>query len=212
MASLSDLEQVVDEAFALTARGLSHWPDPHRDRRSPLDEEYSRVLDPAKWRIVPARAEAWCDAAVEVGVATLERDVAVRRAKAIGVRYCRTDRLVPHVAGGLPLVLAYSAFEGEVINAVEISIGDPAVVVGLSPDCGCDACDSGSQNELDHLDEQIRMVVLGQVRHLSDGDRTIVSYANGWHGTGALDRGEIEKALADPAGWEEVSGRSWIDE
>lgn len=149
---MSDLERAVDDAFARTARGLSRWPAPHPDRM-PLDEEYSRVLDPAKWRIVPARVEAWCEAAVEVGVATLERDVGVRWAKDSGARYRRTDRLVPRAAGGLTLVLAYSGFDCEAVNAVTIAISDPAVAVGLSPDCGCDACDSGSQNELDHLDE-----------------------------------------------------------
>lgn len=55
------------------------------------------------------------------------------------------------------------------------------------------------------------MAVLGQVRHLSAGDRTIVSFPNGWHVTGALDRRELEEVLANPAGWKEVAGNSWIE-
>jgi hypothetical protein len=209
MVSMGELERAVDDAFVRTGRGLAHWPDPHLDRM-PLDEEYSRVLDPAKWRIVAARAEGWCEAAVDLGIATLERDVAVRWADDTGAHRNRIDRLVPRVAGGLPLVLAHAGADGGEPTAVTIAIGDPAVVVGRAPVCGCDACDSGSQAELDHLDEQIRMVVAGQVRHLSAGDRTIVSFANGWSATGAFGRQEVDGVIADPAGWNEVSGVSWI--
>lgn len=206
---MNDLERAVDGAFARTARGLSSWPDPHPDR-SPLKEEYSRVLDPSKWRIVEARAEAWCQAAVEVGVATLERDADVLWAKDGPAPYRRIDRLVPHVAGGLPLVLAYAGLGGTVHAGITIALGDPAVVVGRSPDCGCDACDSGSDNELDHVDEQIRMVVSGEVRHLTAGDRTIVSFSNGWSASGSFGRQEVQTILAGAAGWDEVSGPSWI--
>jgi hypothetical protein len=208
VASVHDLERAVDHAFDRTARGLLRWPDPHPDRM-PLDEEYSRVLDPSKWRIIPARAEAWCTAAVELGIATLQRDVAVRWVEGGGAHHHRIDRLVPRVEGGLPLVLAHAGLAGEV-PGVTIAIGDPAVVVGLSPDCGCDACDAGSERELEHLDEQIRMVVSGSVRHLSAGDRTIVSTDRGISATGRFRRREIEKVLATPHGWHEVSGASWI--
>lgn len=212
MASMSKLAQAVDDAFANTSRGLSHWPDPHPDRM-PLDDEYSRVLDPAKWRIVPARADAWCEAAVEVGIARLERDTTVRWAEDSGAHYLRVNRLVPVVSDGLPLALAYAGDDPEVPTAVTIAIGDPAVVVGLSPDCGgpCDACDSGSEKELDHFDEQMRMVVSGQVRHLTAGDRRIVAFANSWSATGSFGRQEVEELLTDPEGWDEVSGSNWIE-
>lgn len=208
---MSDFERAVEDAFSVTAVGLAHWPDPHPDRM-PFDEEYSRVLDPEKWRIVPARAEAWCSAAVELGIATLERDVAVRWAEDTGAPYRRVDRLVPHVPGGLPLVLAYAGPEGDEPTAVTIAIGDPAVVVGMSPACGCDACDSGSQNELDDLDQQMRIIVSGHVRHLRAGDRTIISFGpRGWSATGSFRRREVERIIENPKGWVEVSGPSWID-
>jgi len=41
-----ELLDAVDEAFAVTGRGLAPWPDPHPDRR-PRAEEYSRLSDPA---------------------------------------------------------------------------------------------------------------------------------------------------------------------
>lgn len=207
---MTELERLVDDAFARTARGLSHWADPHPDR-DPLDEEYSRSADPLKWRIVPARAEAWCAAAVEVGIATLERDVRVRWADDDGARHRRIDRLVPKAPGALPMVIAYAGFDGEPPTGVTIALGDPAVVVGRSPVCGCDACDSGSQDELDQLDAQVRDVVSGQARHLTAGGRTIVASSTGWSATGDFGRREVDQVLADPDGWSEVSGTAWLD-
>ncbi|HEX4902659.1 MAG TPA: DUF6226 family protein [Acidimicrobiales bacterium] len=207
---MTELERAVDAAFVRTGRGLSHWPDPHPDR-APLDEEYSRSLDPLKWRIVPAWAEAWCDAAVELGIATLERACVPRWAVDDGARYRRVDRLIPNAVGALPMTLAYAGSDGERPTGVTIALGHPAVVFGSSPACGCDACDAGSQNELDHLDAQVRDVVSGQVRHLSAADRTIVASSTGWSATGSFGRSEVDEVLADPKGWVEVSGASWLD-
>ena len=41
----SELIAAVDEAFSMTGRGFTRWPDPQPDR-SPLSEECSRLLDP----------------------------------------------------------------------------------------------------------------------------------------------------------------------
>ena len=51
--------------------------------------------------------------------------------------------------------------------------GCPAVSVTWIPDCGCDACDSGSQDVLDELDEAILGIVSGAFRRLWSGDREI---------------------------------------
>jgi len=80
------------------------------------------------------------------------------------------------------------------------------------PDCGCDACDSGSQNELDHLDAHLRGLITGRFRRLTSRTRTItVIDDSGWSASGSFRRGEVERVLADPVGWHELSGRSWID-
>ena len=42
------------------------------------DEEYSRLSDPARWRIVGARADAWMFALNAAGLAELERNAPVR--------------------------------------------------------------------------------------------------------------------------------------
>lgn len=210
MVTVAELIRSVDVAFATTAQGLEPWPDPHPDR-APLDEEYSRVLDPRKWRIIPARAEAWCVAAVDLGLATIEHGVTVRWASDRGRDHTRVDRLLPRCVDCLPLVLAYSAFEGVDVNAVTIGVGDPAVEVTGVPTCGCGACDSGSQAELGLLDEHMLGVLGGQFRHLTDGERTIVVHgAHSWSASGDFDRYEVDRVLADPRGWHEVTGPSWL--
>ena len=169
------------------------------------------MLDPRKWRIVPARAEAWCDALVELGLATLDRDASVRWAGDDGREFVRVDRLAPRVSAGLPLVLAYASFDTDEINGVTVGTGEPAVEVTRVAQCGCDACDSGSQAELDVLDDHVAGIVSGAFRHLSAGSRTItVHQTDGWSASGVFRRGEVESALDDPAGWHEITGPSWL--
>lgn len=209
VVTLMELRRMVDVAFIATSQGLDPWEDPHPDR-SPLEEEYSRVLDPGKWRIVPARVEAWCDVLIEVGLATVERDVTLRWAPDRGRTFARIDRLVSPTPSTVPLVFAYFGFEGVDINAVTIAAGDPAVELTGVPPCGCDACDSGSQDALGLVDDHILGVVSGVFRHLTRGSRTItVHSADGWSASGAFDHNEVDRVLADPTGWDEVSGSPW---
>ena len=49
-----------------------------------------------------------------------------------------------------PAPLYHSAPNAAV--SLTLGVGDPAVCIGWLPDCGCDACDSGSPNELEQLD------------------------------------------------------------
>lgn len=210
--TVPELLAAVDAAFADTGRGLTPWADPHPNR-SPRDEEYSRVSDPFKWRIIGARADAWAIALVDAGLAHVERNAAVRWHAAPLTELTRIDLVVPNAAGALPLVLARSRF-GDVDDAgVTIGAGDPALCVAWVPDCGCDACDSGSQNELDHLDDQFLGIVTGAFRRLSKGDRTITLMAAGSRSSpGNFRRGEVDEILADPTGWHDTSGTSWLSE
>ena len=91
-----------------------------------------------------------------------------------------------------------------------LGAADPAVRVTWIPDCGCDACDSGSQDVLDELDENVLGVVSGAFRRLWSGDREITVIGDGrWSASGGFRRGEVHAILADPAGWQEVSGAPW---
>ncbi len=207
----SELVRAVDTAFQTTGDGLERWADPHPDR-SPAEEEYSRVTNPAKWRIIGARADAWLMAAVDAGLAVVEPDSPVD----IGdspLTFSRVDLLVAHAAGALPLVVARSSL-GDVTDAgITIAVGEPATVVTWLPDCGCDACDSGSQAELDRLDLFVTGVMLGRFRRLTRGTRRIEVIDNqGWTGLGLRRRDNVAKILADPRGWAELTGASWLGE
>jgi len=62
----------VAEAFVTTGSTTPQWPDPHEGSEGPLDEEYSRCLDPEKYRILSARAEAWVLSLTRLGLACAE--------------------------------------------------------------------------------------------------------------------------------------------
>lgn len=208
----------VDARFATRDPGLAEWADPHPDRQ-PRDDEYSRLSNPGKWRILVARADAWIAALVEAGLATAERSAAdaivwVER-PAAGVT--SVVRVVPEAPGALPMVVARSRIEGLDDAGLTLGVGEPATVLDRYPDCGCDACDSGSQDELDRVDWGFRAVVSGTFRRLTRDSTTITAGVEpglSW-GTSGINarhpgRAEVEAALADPAGWREVSGAAWI--
>lgn len=212
MVTLAELLDDVDRAFAGTARGMTSWPDPHVDRR-PSDDEYSRVTDGARWRIVGARFDAWLEVLDARGLARIERHALVDWVEPPRTQVSRSDRAVPRRAGALALVVARSRV-GDVDDAgVTFGVGDPATLVGWLPQCGCDACDSGSQDELDQVDAFVGGVVAGTFRRLSSGGRVITQLdPSGWSASGDFERREPEAVLAEPDGWDELSGAAWWPE
>ena len=176
MGSVEELVAAVDAAFVETGRGLPGWPDPHPDRR-PLEEEYSRVTNPQRWEILAARAEAWFEALTDAGLAEIEPEAEVVWLEPPRFTAARTVRAVPRAPGAIPLVVAMTGFEEVEWPGVAIGAGDPAAVMEVIPDCACDACDSGSQDALDVLDEYVLCVVTGAYRKLWRGRREITVYA-----------------------------------
>ncbi|MET0459488.1 MAG: DUF6226 family protein [Ilumatobacteraceae bacterium] len=82
------------------------------------------------------------------------------------------------------------------------------------PTSGCDACDAGSANELEHLDDYLDGDVGGALRRVIDGSRTIIVIGDDLHITSGFDprsRDEVAAVLADPTGWREPTGGSWLD-
>ncbi len=209
-ASEADLPAAVDAADRSASRGLVGWPDPHSGR-SPLDEEYSRLTDPGRWRIVGVRADAWLMALSEAGVATVRRNDDVDWEGPTGPVISRCDRVLPRVPGALSLVIARS-WLGDVDDAgVVLGIGEPAIEIARFPDCGCDACDSGSQNEIDTLDAHLLGIVSGRFRRLSRRDEVVMTIGDGgWSASGRRRPPRAEAVLADPRGWVERSGPSWF--
>jgi len=206
-----ELLEAVDAAFELTGSGLASWPDPHPDR-SPLDEEYSRLIDPYKWRVIGARADAWLAAASDLGLAAVEPQAEVQWAARPSTEISRIDRAMPYAAGALPLVVARSRV-GTVDDAgVTLGVGAPAICVAWFPHCGCDACDSGSQDELDDLDNHVLSVVSGAFRRLTSGKGEITLIREGrWSASGLSAGSDIDAVLANAIGWNEAAGSSWLD-
>lgn len=205
----------VDRHFEATAKGLRRWPDPRDTRGEPADNDYSRVTDPDKWRIVGARSTAWAQALVEYDIADLEQGTSVRWADR-DPNGTTTDRLIPKKAGAIPIVLERSTI-ADVDSGLTIGAGDPAVLAALVPDCGCDACDSGSELELEHLDSVLWDLLCGRFRHLTNDGRRIRVLGDGMSQTHTKYRFgrnwevNTDKVLANPEGWDETSGAAWFE-
>jgi hypothetical protein len=139
--------------------GLPTWPDPHPDLARPGEEEYSRVTDPGRYGTVHVRARVW----VEVLEAALgAKSVALTPD---GHPFARGVRITPPTAGALPLLLLerdVPTGPGEVpLPVLAIAVARPDVVIETQPDCGCDACDSGSDQLIEAIDAAIGQVVGG---------------------------------------------------
>lgn len=211
MLALADLVDAMERAFAVTRGGLRSWPDPHPDR-SPRDDEYSRVTDGDRWRLLGARADAWLDVLEAADIARVDRSADVRWVDETWPPLSRQRRAEPRRPGALALVVGRSTV-GDVEGAgVTFGLGDPALRVAWFPHCGCDACDSGSQDELDQIDRLVTGVVSGTFRRLVSGRREITQVdPGGWSASGSFRRGEVEAVLARADGWQELSGAPWLD-
>lgn len=176
---LLDLLDAVETAFAETAAGTPGWEDPHDgpdgDWRDALEEEYSRCLAPGKYRILWARADAWtqvlfargwADAAEIADGASLPWLI-----EPLTARH-RATVLRPRRPGAQPLTLLRTAPDDATgstdltgadaqLPGLVIGLGEPIVPVETVPDCGCDACDSGSADLLENLDSTILSIVDG---------------------------------------------------
>ena len=97
MTSLAELMDSVDAAFAASST-TEPWADPHPDRQ-PSDDQYSRVTDPGKWRILGERVDAWFAAIERHAIGTLRRDVEGVWVERPNTVISRTDQVIPTVDG-----------------------------------------------------------------------------------------------------------------
>jgi hypothetical protein len=164
MVGLGELRARV--AASYDRMGLPSWPSPRPRMAEPRDEEYSRVTEPERYRIVHARARVWADRLGELpGVEAETLAPAPLDDEGRLGRFDRGVRVTSSRPGTLPLLLLERdarMLEGDQLLAVlHIGVAEPRVAVAALPDCGCDACDSGSADLLEAIDETIGHLVGG---------------------------------------------------
>ena len=162
MTTLPRLRAEVARRYA--ALDLPAWPAPHPDGAPPREEEYSRVTDPQRYRIAGARARVWAEVLAEAGavvvpdpVRGIPLDEAGRADLAAPVD--RALRVAPPacVDGASPWWLLETDVpqddDGGVLPVLRVAVGAPGQVHAVLPDCGCDACDPGSDELLEAVDQ-----------------------------------------------------------
>ena len=161
---MSDLQAQVASRFELL--DLPSWINPHPNMASPCAQEYSRVTDPERWRVVHSRARLWAAVLEDtLGAHTEPLASGSITPDDHSDKFDRGVRVTSRRPGALPLLLLerdVPTLAGAATFAVlGIEVGDLGVRVASLPDCGCDACDSGSSDLLDAVDSTIGHVVGG---------------------------------------------------
>jgi hypothetical protein len=201
----------VDRAFAVTGADTPGWPDPHPDR-NPAEDEYSRCLDPGRYRILEARVEAWCQV-LSPRLATVDDEPAgpwidaPRRPE----EHRRVRRVGPTRQDGLTLILGSTLVGGEPFG-LDVAItrrGMPTAFVDTVPDCGCDACDSGSADLLATLDGWFLTVARGGVVHARSERARVTRTMDGWQGAGEGELAWLDASSPVPDGVVRWVGAPW---
>lgn len=209
---MSDLRSAVVDRFVVTGRDAPEWPAPHPER-PPLEQEYSRCLDPARYAIVGARLRAWSDVLVRrFGVAVESpalREVDLGGLDAAADLVERFQVWRPRGPGELPLMLATWSMQGVPDAVLAIGVGDPPQWVERQPDCGCDACDSGSADLLAVLDETIETVVTGHFLHITTRTGRMWRVLGRHRGVGDVDLQGLQDPDRLPPGAVVLRGRAW---
>jgi len=202
----------VERAFEVAGPSTPGWEDPHPDR-DPPPEKYSQCSDPGKYAIIHARVAAWVQVLADRNMATATEVApqpwldALRPPELLARTLC----LLPRVPGGITLVLASTLVDGQVFGLdVGLSKQGRTVVVDTVPDCGCDACDSGSADLLRTVDGWVLTAARGGVLHARRGASNITRTLDGWKGTGSHpEESWLDGSLPNPPGVERWAGSAW---
>jgi Family of unknown function (DUF6226)/Glyoxalase-like domain len=208
----SALLPAVDEAFARLRGDLADWPDPRPDGRRPAEEEYSRVTDPERYRLLGGRADAWIEVLTARGTASAEvmDPDAVAWVGSIHGRFDRVTVLRGR-AGTQPVSVAWAPSQSADEAFVQVGVGLPAHVLESQPDCGCDACDTGSADLLETVDSAFVLALDGGVYVVHEGDRVVRRTLEGWSSSGVSDaEGWLDDAVAGRRTDGVVAGEPWL--
>ena len=188
----------VEVAFAITGARTPAWAGRPVDQ-PPAEEEYSRCMDPGKFRILQSRIDAWATVLVERGWAQLSTGCSDERRG--GHENAQTTIVLrpteeAQARGAVALTfLVYDSTDPEATLNVEVSAGDPPYVVAQLPGCGCDACDSGSAWLLEELDQWTLSVVDGSLV-VDPSARFQVQTSFGGHGSSGGSADESSATVA----------------
>ncbi|NUS40963.1 MAG: hypothetical protein HOP97_04975 [Terrabacter sp.] len=166
------------------------------------------MTDPERYRLLAARSDAWVEAIVAAGLGEAEQ------VDPGSVTWAADQHLAPSRTtvvrgrpGTQPVVVALLQDE----TFVQVGVGDPVEVIDLQPDCGCDACDTGSADLLDTVDNAFVLALGGGVLVIRDGDRVVRRTLDGWSSSGVSD---AERWLDDAAAGRRtdgvVAGEPWL--
>ncbi len=167
----ASLLPAVDDVFARLRGDLHDWPDPHPGGASPAEHEYSRVTDPGRYRLLGVRADAWVEVLTSAGLGSVDTPAPA------AVQWQGDQHLTPsRVAvvrgrpGTQPVMVAWSPSGSSQDAFVQVGVGEPVEVLERQPDCGCDACDTGSSDLLETLDNAFVLALSGGVYVVREGD------------------------------------------
>jgi hypothetical protein len=206
---LQDVVARVRRRFDAGAGTGARWSNPH-EKRDVAPEEYSRVSEPSRYRLVGARAMAWIETLSELQLARAETVTAP--SWGYGPAEARAVLLTPEGHGALSILVVLGSMEGVEDAVIAIGVGTPPVLIGMQPDCGCDACDSGSHDLLTSIDQMFTAVMDGDLIYAEDEDWTLTVGVDGWSAHGSEDFGELVVRARSGAsiGRRMITGAAWL--
>lgn len=203
-----DVIAEVTRRFTAHPSDGTRWDDPH-EHRDIVDKEYSRVTEPERYAVVGARARSWIDALEGLELGTAQSVEAP--SWAYGPTDARAVLVTPVKADALSILVVMGSTEG-IEDAVALGVGDPAVLIGMEPFCGCDACDSGSDNLLTAIDDLFIGIMNGEFLYAEGKNWNLTVGVNGWSASGSQDFDSlIDKARAGTRiGRLMITGGIWL--
>ncbi|MGQ0631113.1 MAG: DUF6226 family protein [Sporichthyaceae bacterium] len=158
------LRAAMTDAFKAAGGNSLAWPDPVIRAEPLVDEDFERCANPAKFRILNIRAQAWASALDETGLAEVEGfgdDPMLWQSPPSCGASDWIVHVVPKRAGAIPMLFALGPVQTVPDARVAIGAGDPAVLLAHFPEEYADSYDEGSATLLEAFDDAVLTVVTG---------------------------------------------------